>query len=128
MRALGEADTGIRCNIGPAEIARRRRVAVASTVVTALVAVAQVLASVPLLGRALLWPFAAGSAVAWLQVTERFCVRFGALGLENFGALGAERQVARDQLAADRRRAARLIGQGVLAGLIATVAFILLPV
>jgi hypothetical protein len=128
MRALGEADTSIRCNIGPAEIDRRRRVAVAISVVTAVVAVALVLASVPQLGRALLWPFAAGSAVAWLQVTERFCVRFGALGLENFGALGAERRVVRDQLAADRRRAARLIGQGVLAGLVATVVFLVLPV
>lgn len=128
MRALGGADTAVRCNIGPAEIERRRRVAITITIGTALVAAALLAAAMPQLARLVLWPFAAGSAVAWLQVTERFCVRFGALGVENFGALGAERRVASDQLAADRQRAMRLIGQGTLAGLVVTAAFVVLPV
>ncbi len=118
----------LRCNIGPAEIARRRRAAIAATGVTGALAVALVAVAVPHPARALLWPFAATAAVTWLQVTERFCVRFGATGVENFGPLGTQQRVADDQLDADRRRAARLIAEGFLAGLVATIAFVILPV
>ena len=120
--------SGARCNIGPAEIARRRRVAVVLTIMTAGLAVALVAMAAPHLVRAVIWAPAAAAGVTWLQVTNRFCVRFGAAGVENFGPLGAERPVSPAHQAADRRRAAILVGQGVLAGLLATLAFVNLPV
>jgi hypothetical protein len=121
------SETAARCNIGAAEVARRRRIAIALSVVTVAVAVVLLGLAVPHLVRAILWAPAAAAAVTWLQVVNRFCVRFGAAGVENFGPLGAERPVSAQDLAADRRRAVRMVAQGVLAGLVATVAYVALP-
>jgi hypothetical protein len=118
---------GPRCNIGPDEIARRRRSAIVGAVATALVAAAMIAFHVPAPARFLLWPIAAGSAVAALQVVHRFCVAFGALGLENFGRLGQERHVDPAIRAADRRRAFQLILEGALIGLVVTLVAVAVP-
>jgi hypothetical protein len=117
-----------RCNIGPVEIARRRRTATVLTIATAAVAVALVAVAVPPVVRLLTWPFASAVAVTWLQVVHRFCVAFGALGLENFGRLGDELHVDPGQRAADRRRALQLVLEGSLIGLIVTLALVAIPV
>ena len=118
---------GPRCNIGPAEIARRRRSAIVFTIVAALVAVALVAADVPPAGRLVLFLFATGAAINWLQVVHRFCVAFGALGIENFGRLGEETKVDRAQRAADRRRVVQLVLEGSLIGAVVTLAFVIAP-
>jgi hypothetical protein len=117
-----------RCNIGPEEIARRRRSATVATVLTALVAAALVAAHAPPPTRVLIWPLATAAAVTWLQVVHRFCVAFGALGLENFGRLGAEVHVDQDQRASDRRRAFQLILEGALIGLVVALLLVAIPV
>jgi hypothetical protein len=117
----------VRCNIGTAELQRRRWIAVALSVATVVLAIGLVASHVPALARVIVWPFAAGAAVTWLQVTRRFCVQYGARGLENFGPLGAERPVDPRQRAADARRAALMIGEGILAGALATLVLIALP-
>jgi hypothetical protein len=117
-----------RCNIGPDEVARRRRSAIPATVATALVAVAMVAFHVPAPARLLLWPLAAAAAVTWLQVVHRFCVAFGALGLQNFGRLGGETHVDPAIRAADRRRAFQLILEGALIGLVVALAVAAIPV
>ena len=119
--------TAARCNIGEAEVARRRRMAIALTVAGSVVAGALVGLAAPSLARLLLWPIAAAAGVTWLQVTSRFCVAFGAAGLENFGALGSEHRVAAGQALADRRRALLLTLEGVVAGTVVTLAFVALP-
>jgi len=120
---------GTRCNIGPAELARRRRSAYAGTAVTVVVLAGLLVAGAPGPVRLLvLWPIAAGAAVAWLQVTRRFCVAFGALGLENFGRLGAQVPVDAAQRAADRRQALRTIAEAVAIGLALAVVVAALPV
>jgi predicted nucleic acid-binding Zn ribbon protein len=118
---------GPRCNIGPAEIARRRRSAIAFTVVAALVAVALVAFDVPPPGRLILFPFATGAAINWLQVVHRFCVAFGAFGIENFGPIGSEAHVDPAQRAADRRRVAQLVLEGSLIGVVVTVVLLVSP-
>jgi hypothetical protein len=117
-----------RCNIGPDEIAKRRRSAIVVSLATAIVAIAMVALHVPALARLLLWPLAAAAAVTWLQVVLRFCVAFGALGLENFGRLGGQIGVDPQQRAADRRRAFQLILEGALIGLVVTLAVVAIPV
>jgi len=119
---------GPRCNIGPAEIARRRRSSIVLTGVAAVVAIVLLASGLPPITRLAIWPFAAGAAVNWLQVVHRFCVAFGALGIENFGRIGEEHGVDPVQRAADRRRAAQLILEGSIVGAVVTVALILLPV
>ena len=117
-----------RCNIGPDEIARRRRSAVVTTVATALVAAALVGIHAPPTARLLIWPLATAAAVTWLQVVHRFCVAFGALGLENFGRLGDEVHIDGRQRATDRRRALQLILEGSLIGLLVALLLVAIPV
>ena len=118
---------GPRCNIGPAEIARRRRSAIGFTVVAALAALALVAFHVPPAGRLVMFLFATGAAINWLQVVHRFCVAFGALGIENFGRIGEEAHVDRAQRSADRRRVAQLVLEGSLIGLAVTLALTVAP-
>jgi hypothetical protein len=118
---------GQRCNIGPDEIARRRRSAITATIATAVVAVALVALQIPPFARLLLWPLAAAAAVTWLQVLHRFCVAFGALGLQNFGRLGEQRAVDPSMRAADRRRALMVILEGALIGLVVTLVVAAIP-
>ncbi len=124
--------TGYRpgvCNIGPAEVARRRRSAIGATVIAAIVGVVILAAAWPLPARLGLLPFAAAAAVSWLQVTRRFCVGFGAAGILNFGDLGSTLRVEDAQArGVDRRTARRMILEGLLYGALVTVAFWLLPV
>jgi hypothetical protein len=117
-----------RCNIGPDEIAKRRRSAILASAATAVIAVALVALEVPAPLRLLLWPIATAAAVTWLQVIHRFCVAFGALGLENFGRLGEHQAVDARTRATDRRRAFQLILEGGLIGLIVTLAVVAIPV
>ncbi|HEX5450937.1 MAG TPA: hypothetical protein VFW86_00985 [Candidatus Limnocylindrales bacterium] len=125
---LQSSSAGPRCNIGPQEIDRRRRIAIAVTLFTAALAAWLVALGAPASLRLVVFPFAAGGAVTWLQVVRRFCVRFGFGGLENFGLLGEERRVAATQLAADRRRAAQLVLEGLLIGLVVTLAVVAIRV
>jgi hypothetical protein len=97
------------------------------TVVAALVAIALAVVAAPPMARLALWPFATAAAVTWLQVVHRFCVAFGALGIENFGRLGDEVEVDRVQRAADRRRAAQLFLEGSLIGAVVTLALVVAP-
>jgi hypothetical protein len=117
-----------RCNIGPDELARRRRSAFVASAAVGAIAVAAVAAHVPAPIRLLLLPIATAAAVTWLQVAHRFCVAFGTLGLENFGRLGSEVHVDPRQRAADRRRALQLILEGSLIGLVVTLVVVAIPV
>jgi hypothetical protein len=117
-----------RCNIGPEEIARRRRSALVTTIVTGLLAAALVGIHAPPIARLLIWPLATAAAVTWLQVVHRFCVAFGALGLENFGRLGEEIRVDPRQRAVDRRRALQLVLEGSLIGLVVALLVVAIPV
>ncbi|MBI3745523.1 MAG: hypothetical protein HY264_03185 [Chloroflexi bacterium] len=116
------------CNIGPAEIGRRRRSALATTALAIGVAVAVVIAGLPPLAYLVELPFAAAAAVNWLQVTRRFCVAFGAAGVLNFGRLGRVESVTDAAArAADRRMALRMTLEGVVYGGVVTLLFWIVP-
>jgi len=103
------------CNIGPAEIARRRRSGHAAALLTVLTLTALVVLDAPPALRLLVALPAAGAAAGYLQAWLRFCVAFGFRGIFNFGALGRARSVIdHDAQRRDRRRAAQ-IGIGALA-------------
>jgi hypothetical protein len=116
------------CNIGPAEIARRRRSAIVATAITLLVVAGLLLVDAPPVARLALFPFAAATAITWLQVTRRFCVAFGGAGIRNFGDLGTTDSVEdAEARAADRRTALRMIIEGVAYGAAVTLLFVILP-
>ena len=117
-----------RCNIGPAEIARRRRGAFVA-VITAIALYLGLLAiSAPDPVRFIVAVPAASAAVSWLQVRERFCVAFGATGTYNFGPLGELEQVA-DAAArrADRRKVISMVLRGAAVGCLVGVVAVLVP-
>ena len=108
------------CNIGPAEIALRRRAGHAGLVVTAALGAALLRSDLPRAWRLTLAMPAAGAASGYLQAHERFCADFGWRGVYNFDRRGQEQPVAGDNaLAQDRRKAMRIatasaaIGVGV---------------
>ena len=116
------------CNIGPAEIARRRRSALVGLVVTVITLVVLIVLRVPHLARLIVALPAAGTAVACLQVVLKFCVAFGSRGVFNFADLGQITEV-RDAAAraGDRARAMRMILAGLAIGLAAGILAVLLP-
>ena len=118
------------CNIGPEEIARRTRAAYAGLVATALLAVVLLVLDAPSgLGPRLLIALPlTGAAIGWIQARRRFCMAYGLAGTFNLGKIGELSRVTDQRaLAADRRTALIIAGQGLLVGLIGALIFALLP-
>lgn len=105
------------CNIGPAEIALRRRAGHTGLVVTAAVGAALLRSDLPRAWRLTLAVPAAGAASGYLQARERFCADFGWRGVYNFDRRGQEQPVAGDDaLAQDRRKAMRIAAASAAIG------------
>jgi hypothetical protein len=105
------------CNIGPAEIALRRRAGHAGLVVTAALGAALLRSDLPRAWRLTLAVPAAGAASGYLQAYERFCADFGWRGVYNFDRRGQEQPVAGDDaLAQDRRKAMRIAAASAAVG------------
>jgi hypothetical protein len=115
---LGQSTTPYRpgaCNIGPAEIARRRRAGHVGALVTYIVLAVLIAVHAPPLARLVLALPAAGAASGYLQAWLRFCAGFGSRGIFNFGRLG-EMSAVVDPVARARDRAmATRIGLASLA-------------
>ena len=117
------------CNIGPAEIARRRRAgrlgaAVAIGLVLLLVAIH---APTPL--RLLVFLPAAGAASGYLQAIFRFCAGFGSRGVFNFGEVGRTDAVNDpDARARDRAMAGRIGLASAVVGAVVAIVAVLLPI
>lgn len=112
--ASGEYRPGV-CNIGPAEIARRRRAGHVGLIATAIVFAVLVIVGAPPLARLLLILPAAAAASGYLQARFKFCAGFGTQGVFNFGDVGTTEQVANDAARALDRARARQIGLASLA-------------
>ena len=121
--APAEYQPGV-CNIGPAEIARRRRAGHTGLIAAigrfvALVAVGaadwtRIVVAIP----------AIGAASGYLQAHFKFCAGFGAAGVFNFGELGPTERVANDaDRARDRMRALQIglasFAIGIAVGMVA---------
>jgi hypothetical protein len=117
------------CNIGPAEISRRRMVGHIGLLGTVAGLVVLVALGVHPLWRALLFFPASVSASGYLQASLHFCAGFGSRGLYNFGPLGVQQQVADpDALERDRRLSNRIgLASGLIGAAVGVVA-ILLPI
>jgi hypothetical protein len=117
------------CNIGPAEIAYRRRWGDLGLVVTLVLFAALIWAGAPHWTRLLLALPAAGSAVGYLQAYLRFCAAFGAAGVFNFGQrLDVTRITDPVALRRDRLRAFRIFGASALIGLAVGLLAVVLPI
>jgi hypothetical protein len=116
--SVGRAGTQYQpgvCNIGPAEIARRRRAGHVGLLAT--IGLFAVLAAIgaPSLARLVLALPAAVAASGYLQAWWKFCAAFGSRGVLNFGPLGQTQPVADDDARARDRGRATQIGLASLA-------------
>jgi hypothetical protein len=115
------------CNIGPSEIARRRRAGHLGLAVTVGLFAGLVLTRAPRATRLVVVLPAATAASGYLQARLRFCAGFGSRGVYNFGEFGEFGDTvevagatarARDRATSTRNGLAS-IGIGALAGLAA---------
>ncbi|HYN48159.1 MAG TPA: hypothetical protein VER83_04785 [Candidatus Nanopelagicales bacterium] len=116
------------CNIGPAEIARRRRTGIVGIGAAVALAAGLLFVDAPTATRWLVALPLAGGAVGLLQARFRFCAAYGMAGVSNFGALGDVDRVE-DAAArrADRTRALAIALAGAAIGAAGALAFVLLP-
>jgi hypothetical protein len=106
------------CNIGPEEIALRRRAGHAGLAVTAALGAALLRSDLHPAWRLALALPAAGAASGYLQARQRFCANYGWRGLYNFNARGQEQPVAvADAQEQDRRRALQISATSAAIGL-----------
>ncbi len=116
------------CNIGPEEIARRRRAGHIGLVATALLFVALVAIDAPPLARGLVALPAIMAASGYLQAWFKFCAGFGSRGIFNFGPVGDTQAVADDAARALDRAQARRIGLAAIAiGAVVGIVAVVLP-
>jgi hypothetical protein len=111
------------CNIGPAEIARRRRAGHVGLGAAIVLLAGLVAIDAPPLSR-LLVVLPAAAASGYLQARLRFCAGFGSRGIYNFGELGQTVQVEdAEARRRDRARATQIglasVAIGVAVGLVA---------
>lgn len=116
------------CNIGPAEIARRRMVGHVGLVATVILFAVLEAIGAPHAVRLLLALPAAAAASGYLQAWLKFCAGFGSRGIFNFGQVGRTEQVPdADARSRDRRRAGEIGLASLAIGLGVAVAAVLLP-
>ena len=116
------------CNIGPAEIARRRRTGVIGTIATIALLVILIATQAPTPLRLLLFLPAAVAASGFLQAWLRFCAGFGWLGVFNFGDVGRTESVADERARLRDRLMAGKIGLAAAGvGAIVAIVAVLLP-
>jgi hypothetical protein len=112
------------CNIGPAEIARRRRAGHTGLLAALGLFAALVLVGAPDWTRFLVAIPAIVAASGYIQAQLRFCAGFGSAGVFNFGELGPTERVQSDaDRARDRARSFQIglasFAIGIAAGVIA---------
>jgi len=116
------------CNIGPAEISRRRRAGHIGLVVTLALFVVLVAAHVPPLARLIVGLPAAGAASGYLQAIFKFCAGFASRGIFNFGDIGRTEPVEdADARARDRNRANQILLASLAVGIVVAVISVALP-
>lgn len=124
----GAASGAGACNIGAAEIARRRTFGRTCLAISAVLALALLAAGAPPIARLLVALPVAGAAIGLIQARLRFCAAFGIAGLRNLGPLGGQERVEEAAARrAGRAMAVRIIAGGSLVGLAAGVALALVP-
>lgn len=115
------------CNIGGAEVARRRQVAIIGGVIYLGLALYAVIQNFSPSASLVLFAPASIFAIGFVQSRKRFCLAYGLMGTFNFQKLGSITKVEdKAALAADRKMAIRIVVQslGIASILTALVIFV----
>jgi len=116
------------CNIGPAEIARRRRAGYVGVAGALGLAAILLLVDAPSVTRLVVAvPLAAGFS-GFIQARTRFCANYGWRGVRNLGEAGDVEDVHEaESRAVDRRRSLEILGLSALGGSALALLFALWP-
>ena len=126
--APGDYQPGV-CNIGPAEIARRRRAGHIGVVAALALLALLVAIDAPNWTRLLIAIPAVMAASGYIQARLKFCAGFGSRGVFNFGEVGPMERVAGEaDRARDRARARQIGAASIAIGLAAGVIAATLPI
>ena len=109
------------CNIGPAEIKRRKQSAYLGGALYLIVAIFLIASDASRATR--LWVFLPATlfAVGYIQSKRKFCVAYGFLGIFNFEKIGSTTKIKVNQdLKADRKYAIKLTVQALLSAAVLT--------
>jgi hypothetical protein len=116
------------CNIGQAEIARRKRIGWAGLILTIVFLV--LFARFDAGGLWLLFIFLSSTAAAsgFIQGRMHFCAAFGLMNVFNFGSDAGKTDtiIQAEFRAQDKKKALQILGYSTLAGLVVTLAAFLL--
>lgn len=114
------------CNIGGAEVNRRKRVSQVGAVFFLLFSIYAVAEKISVNSGALAFFPAMIAAVGYVQARKKFCFAFGLMGTFNFFELGKMSKVATvEDIAADRKQALTIILQSLTLALLATALLLL---
>jgi hypothetical protein len=107
------------CNIGNAEIKRRKSLGIVFLIISCVLIVILFVFSQPKFYRMLSTVPLFISALGFLQAKSKFCAYFGIIGLENFKNLGKEQKIIiAEYKRKDRMRSLKLIIQSLLISVI----------
>jgi hypothetical protein len=117
------------CNIGPAEIRRRRAAGVLGVAAAIALGALLIALDAPPLARLLVaLPLALGFS-GFLQAHLHFCANYGWRGIRNLGAIGdIERVEVAEARRADRRKALAIFASASVTALAVALLFVLLPI
>lgn len=117
------------CNIGAAEIKKRKVGTIISAILMVGVLILFQLMSIDGIWRFFLFFPATLFAINFLQVYFKFCVAFGLKGVFNFGDLGkSNSRVSSEHRRKDRKKSILMIGSGLLFGLAVSILYYFLPI
>ena len=109
------------CNIGGAEVARRRQVAILGGVLFLALALYSIIQNFSPIASLVLIAPASIFGIGFVQSRKRFCLAYGLMGTFNFQKLGSVTKVEdKAALAADRKMAFQIIIQSMGLALILT--------
>jgi hypothetical protein len=118
------------CNIGEAEIRKRKRIGWAWLIATIMIFAVFMIPGVPRSWRLVLILTSTISASGFLQARMRFCAYFGALGIFNFGDDFSKKDTVQQAefRAKDRRKALQIITYSAIIGIVVAAGAFYLPV
>jgi hypothetical protein len=123
---MSEYQSGV-CNIGPAEIKRRRQGALIGALLFAISTLLFVVTDASTSTRLITFIPALLFAVGIIQSKRRFCVAYGFMGVFNLEKLGATKKITLNQdLKADRKYAVKLLLQSVAIAIVLTALVVLI--
>ena len=116
------------CNIGKGEIRRRQLVALVGLFFSiSILLTFNTIDAPPLIRLGIFFPLLVAS-VGFVQSRSKFCLAYGFAGTFNIGKLGDIKRVAsKEDRAADRATALKILGKSLLLAFIATAVVLVLP-